>query len=59
MNMNMNQTLRFAQAELKSAQTEVATLGNRASASRAERAQFRLDAAQRAIAALNHRSCAA
>jgi len=59
MNINTTQQLRHAEAELKSAEAEVATLGIFASASRAERAQFRLDAARRAVAELGHLSYAA
>ncbi|MFT0848705.1 hypothetical protein VR010_13280 [Actinomycetaceae bacterium L2_0104] len=43
-----------AKAELASAQAEMASLGVAASASRAERAAFRLSAAERALERLGH-----
>ena len=48
MNMNMKK-LHRAQAELESARTELNSLGRFASVSRAERAEFRVHAAENAV----------
>ncbi|MGO1590332.1 MAG: hypothetical protein ACTHW1_05245 [Ancrocorticia sp.] len=53
MNTNMR-TVRRAQAELQSAQAELASVGVGASASRAERAAFRVSAAEQAMEKLGH-----
>ncbi|MCF2706544.1 hypothetical protein I6E29_04595 [Arcanobacterium haemolyticum] len=55
----MERKLRHAHAELMSAQAEVSSLSRSASASRAERAQFRLAAAQHAWNELTSLSTAA
>ena len=53
MNTDMRK-IHHAQAELTSARAEMASLGANASASRAERAAFRLSAAENALAWLGH-----